>query len=126
METSFNFKVLAYVAPDLGGAWVSHCLELDLVSQGADISQALEAISEATVMALSDDMADGVDSLAVRTPAPSELWDMRRNILETGKPLHEFEGTATRLATQLVISVARADPPAVRMQTCEEIRGACP
>lgn len=112
MVSSRSFSVLAYVAPDLGGGWVSHCLDLDLVAQGVDIQQALEAISEATVMALSDDMFDGVESTAVRSRAPEELWKMHSSILATGRPLRECElSTAKRLATQLVLSIANAELP---------------
>lgn len=112
MESSCSFSVLAYIAPDLNGGWVSHCLELDLVAQGSDIQQALEAIGEATAIAIADDMNEGVESTAVRNKAPDELWDMHRSILATGRPLREADlSTVKRLATQLVMSVANAELP---------------
>lgn len=49
-EISHRFNFFAFPAPDVGGAWVAHCLELDLVAQGTDPDHAIRMLVEAMHM----------------------------------------------------------------------------
>lgn len=52
--------------------WVAHCLDLDVVTYGDSLDDALRMGIEAAQMALSDDLAAGLDSR--RRRAPEEDW----------------------------------------------------
>lgn len=56
----------------LPNIWVAHCLDLDVVTYGSDLNDALRMGIEAAQMALSDDLAAGLDSR--RRRAPEEDW----------------------------------------------------
>ena len=66
--------VLVTPAESLPGMWVAHCLSLDVIAQGRSIQEALDAVAEAIVMVVVDDMRDNYDPLD-RTPAPREYWE---------------------------------------------------
>lgn len=56
----------------LSNTWVAHCLDLDVVTYGSNLDDALRMGIEAAQMALSDDLAAGLDSR--RRRAPEEDW----------------------------------------------------
>jgi hypothetical protein len=56
----------------LPDTWVAHCLDLDVVTYGSSLDDALRMGIEAAQMALSDDLAAGLDSR--RRRAPEEDW----------------------------------------------------
>jgi len=90
--------------------WVSHNLELDIVSQGSTIAQALEMLFEATFIAASDDIAAGLNP-ADRQKAPPEQWEKLLNIVNHGTPVKRLSEVKKNmiLATQLMLVVAKVD-----------------
>ncbi|HEY3434084.1 MAG TPA: hypothetical protein VGK41_00385, partial [Solirubrobacterales bacterium] len=46
---------------DVEGAWVAHCLNLDVISQGTSLEHAAQMGSEAIVCAVDDDVSQGLD-----------------------------------------------------------------
>ncbi|HVY65901.1 MAG TPA: hypothetical protein VHH11_13850 [Gammaproteobacteria bacterium] len=76
----FNVWVLARPAADLPEQWIAHVLNLDVVTQGNSLAHALDMAVEATLMVLSDDIAEGRNPQA-RRPAPPECF----------KELHEVQ-----------------------------------
>ena len=62
--TPHVLTVLVSRAEDLPGIWVSHCLNLDVISQGETIPEAIEAIKEAVLMVLNEDESEGYLVLA--------------------------------------------------------------
>lgn len=63
---------------DVKGEWESHCLDLDVVSQGRDLAHALEMVEEAAQMVLTDDLAANRDPSERCAPTKywRELWAM--------------------------------------------------
>jgi predicted RNase H-like HicB family nuclease len=70
---SYNFWFLIQRAPDVPGEWTAHCLELDVVSQGSSLQQALDMVTEACLMVIGDDLAAARDPLSRR--APDRFWE---------------------------------------------------
>ena len=81
--TTHTISVLVTRAKDLPGVWVSHCLNLDVISQGESIRGALEAIEEAVLMVLNEDESEGLDPFD-RERAPDEYWDEMSRIMREG------------------------------------------
>lgn len=69
----FNLHIVLWRADDLPGQWLGHCLELDVVSQGNSLRQALEMVKEAIETILVADVQKGLDP--ARHRAPQEDWD---------------------------------------------------
>ena len=59
---------------DVPGQWTSHCLDLDIVSQGNDPAHALAMLEEAVTLCVLNDLLDGLDPRQVRAQAPDESW----------------------------------------------------
>jgi len=73
----FTFNTVIYPAPDLPGQWVSHCLELDLISQGNDPQQALDMIADAIELMAEENIKHGRPPFTFRS-APPEAWELAR------------------------------------------------
>ena len=88
-----------------GDQWVAHCLQLDVVSQGNSIEHAFQMICEACWMAISSDLADGLDPF-LREPAPDEAWAPYYEIMKNPVPLSrvpvERRGSLKAIAGELV------------------------
>lgn len=67
------FTALISPSKQLEGQWIAHCLELDVVTQGCSIPNAIEMIAEAIVLCITDDIENGLDPLK-RKRAPYEFW----------------------------------------------------
>lgn len=82
-----NFTLTAVLKPaeDIPGHWVSHCLELDVVSEGDTLSAAMGMLTEAAAMTIADDLNGGRNPLARR--APEEFWSELGRIIEAGTPV---------------------------------------
>jgi len=80
---TFSFWIVLRPSKDLEGVWVSHCLELDAVSQGASPAEAFEAAQEAAELIVLDDLARGVDPLLRR--APDRFFDVIDSLLASGE-----------------------------------------
>jgi predicted RNase H-like HicB family nuclease len=78
-----EFSVLIQAAPDVGGQWLAHCLNWDLVSQGDSPKHAIEMIVEAIVIAVEDDRAAGLDP-SDRPSAKREAWDRFLSVQQSG------------------------------------------
>ncbi len=81
----FTLTLVLKPSEDIPGRWVSHCLDMDVVSEGDKLSEAMGMISEAAGMTLTDDLNGGRNPLARR--APKEFWDELDRIVETGTPV---------------------------------------
>jgi predicted RNase H-like HicB family nuclease len=80
-----NFWVVVKRAPDLPGWWIAHCLDIDVLSQGDSLQDALESIPEAVRIAVVDDLQMGREPL--RRRAPDEYWAELAEIQRQGNPL---------------------------------------
>lgn len=86
---TYKVSVLVMEAEDIPGEWVSHCLDFDLVSQGSSPTGALDAIREAIVMVLEDDLAKGLDPRG-RPRAPDRDWKLFAAVFERGHPMEDM------------------------------------
>jgi hypothetical protein len=63
--------------------WSSHCLDLDVVSQGSSLADAYKMAVEASLLVLRDDLSRGADPLIRR--APQEFWSELEKIQDKPK-----------------------------------------
>lgn len=84
-----NVWVVATKAEDVPDEWVAHCLDLDIISQGSTLDEALEAVSEAILMAVAEDLANDDDPLD-RSQAPDECWSFLNAVIRNGKPVDQI------------------------------------
>jgi len=68
-----TLHALVYEAPDLPGRWISHCLELDLISQGDGQLHAIEMLAEAIQLVAEENLKNGRPPLDFRS-APADDW----------------------------------------------------
>lgn len=73
-----TLNVLLYPAVDLPGQWISHCLEIDVISQGNSQEHAFEMMAEAIEIIAKDNVEHGGSPLFFRS-APKEDWDRLRD-----------------------------------------------
>lgn len=72
-----NLRALIFRSETAPHLWVAHCLELDVISQGSSPLEARQAIEDAVLDTLNDDLSAGLDPLG-RNPAPADVlrrWD---------------------------------------------------
>jgi predicted RNase H-like HicB family nuclease len=100
--TQHIVSILVTRAEDLPGVWVSHCLNLDVISQGNSIREALEAVQEAVLMVLNDDESEGLDPFD-RERAPDDCWQQLFKIMREGVPAQSVpdENEICALVTQM-------------------------
>lgn len=94
--------------PELGGAWVAHVLDLDLIAQGETLTDAIEAARDAATTIVIDDLSNG-RSFADRR-APAEYYQKLKDLLEsrTGQQLTSVvkaEKDFTKVGTQIVVGL---------------------
>jgi predicted RNase H-like HicB family nuclease len=80
----YEFSVLIHSAPDVEGAWIAHCLNLDVVTFGDSPKHAFEMVVDALAMVIQDDVEAGRDPLE-RKSAPQECWQMLEKIEQRGE-----------------------------------------
>ena len=87
---------------EIDGVWVSHCLDLDIVSQGDSVEHAMKMLLEAVGMLVMDDLAHGLDPME-RPSADSEYWELADRIrLFDGKtPIFEAFNVEKEMETLL-------------------------
>lgn len=112
MAKSCIVSVLVTPATDQPGAWVAHCLNLDVVSQGDSIEHALEMVREAVVMAVNDDLEAGLDPLE-RAPAPDEYWGVFDHVHRMGCPVDQVRDRSRITALVTKLKITRPDHPAL-------------
>jgi len=109
----FTCWVMIERSEDGDGSWIGHCLEFDIVSQGDSAHHALDMIHEATAMMLLDDLNDGVEPDAIRSRAPTELWQSLFTMMKMGEriPLAQIRNgersDVKKFATQIVLPFVR-------------------
>lgn len=81
---SWNFWIVVRRAPDIPGIWIAHCLDLNVLSEGESLSEAIESIPEAVAIVVGDALAAGIDPLRHR--APQHYWDDLNRLLRDGVP----------------------------------------
>jgi len=92
-------------AEDIPGQWTGHCLDLDIVSQGASLQHALQMTFEAVLLTVADDLEAARDPFARRS-APDQDWEHLTKILREGHRGALPESTASVVvATQMRLSV---------------------
>lgn len=79
----FTSSLIVAPAEDIVGVWVGHCLDFDVISQGSDPHEAIEAVIEAVAMTVMDDLRAGVDPCDRR--APEEYWVRLAKVLRSGE-----------------------------------------
>ena len=117
-SATYKVSVLVMEAEDIPGEWVSHCLDFDLISQGLSPTDALDAIREAIVMVLEDDLANGLDPLE-RPRAPERDWVIFNSVLERGHPIEDMaeHGPIGILVAEMQFQVQR-QLGALRVREC--------
>lgn len=90
------------------GQWTSHCLNLDIVSQGNSIEHAFDMAKEAVILCMRDDIDAGLDPLD-RPSAPMECWvpffEIIRNPIAFGSLKPEQQSSVQAVAGQLHVGV---------------------
>jgi len=77
-----DFQVLIYQEGDF---WIAHCLETDLVAEGASPKGALESLVDISNSLIEAQIAEG-DIRAIFSPAPAEIWRMYATASDTRSP----------------------------------------
>ncbi|MEO9157025.1 MAG: hypothetical protein ABI591_15540 [Kofleriaceae bacterium] len=96
----FTSWVVVEPAEDIEGLWVSHALEFDVIAQGNSPTEAIEAVREASVMMIVDDLSNELDPHDRR--APAEYFDRLAKVLKHGSQVKISEvSTRVILATQV-------------------------
>jgi hypothetical protein len=90
------------------GKWLAHCLELDIVAEGATPQEAIEDIVDLCNLQVRTALEDG-DLQSVFRPAPPEIWKMF------------FMGEEKKSASRLRKAASRVSPsrPVERFETRE-------
>ncbi|GMV44039.1 MAG: hypothetical protein AMXMBFR64_57550 [Myxococcales bacterium] len=115
---TYTFWVHAYRADDLPGVWLAHVLDIDTVTQGSSLRDALEHAVDAATIVVGEDRAASRD-LADRK-APEEFWEKLRSLFKEGffvrsaEQLLDHQDAIVELATQISITygtvIADHDP----------------
>jgi predicted RNase H-like HicB family nuclease len=99
--------------PELGGTWVAHVLDLDLVTQGETLSEAIDMALDAAITVLADLVKHPGRIAEAYTAhrAPQEDWDKLWTLFERApaKPLKiivQSETEFSAMGTQLQVSAA--------------------
>lgn len=86
--------------------WVSHFLELDIISQGSTPLLAMQMLVEAVIVAVTDDLEEGLNP-ADRGKAPQEQFDKVLKVVNAGQQvkLSDVENNSDLvLVTQLAFA----------------------
>jgi hypothetical protein len=99
----------------LPGTWVAHVLDVDIVTQGDSLGDAIEMAVDAYVMALLDDLTKGRDPRA-RRRAPPECWEELEHVMQRGERVEGAEAgldvpaeRAECVVAQLAVRVTQAE-----------------
>jgi predicted RNase H-like HicB family nuclease len=77
---TYNLFITLQRSDEMPGKWVAHCLDVDVVSYGESLKDAIDMIKEAVEMVFVEDFSSGREPLERR--APKVLWDeMWKNLL---------------------------------------------
>ena len=67
-----DFRVLIYREDKF---WIAHCLETDLVAEGASVAQAIDSLIDISNVQIQAAMEEA-DLASLFSPAPAEIWRM--------------------------------------------------
>ncbi|HKW76559.1 MAG TPA: hypothetical protein VJN64_13605 [Terriglobales bacterium] len=104
------FTSLNYLFSHLDGKTVAHCLDLDIVTSGADLREAEQSLNALVLRQLSICFISGnFDQL--RFKAPSEYWEMsqKARLLETVRLEVEIPPVVIPVTKKWSIPVTRAE-----------------
>jgi len=72
VDLSINLSAVVYQED---GTWIAHCLELDIVAEGKDADDAIDALISLCDFQIKVALAEG-DLESIFRPAPPEIWRM--------------------------------------------------
>jgi predicted RNase H-like HicB family nuclease len=109
-ESNVRINLSAIVYPE-DGAWIAHCLELDIVAEGASSDEAVQSLVSLCDFQIKVAMEEG-DLRSIFRPAPAETWQMfasgrEKRIAGRRAPLRKggFKGPVNRFeARQLSVA----------------------
>jgi hypothetical protein len=104
-------KVLLFKDDSIEDLWISHCLDVDLVSQGSSLEESLDSLREAVLMIFSDDLENNIDPLK-RESAPQECWDKFGHVMQVGQPFRPEESSHVSSAV-FMFEITRPPHPVV-------------
>ena len=88
------------------GAWLAHCLELDIVSEGTDASEAIRSLISLCDLQITVALEEG-DIESIFRPAPPEIWklfaigkEMSVDETDQGEKLAGFESPVRRFESR--------------------------
>ena len=85
---SINLSAIVYQED---GVWIAHCLELDIVTEGDDVDDAVRSLVSLCDLQIKTALEEG-DVQSIFRPAPPEVWQM----FSSGKVLPEKKKTQGR------------------------------
>jgi hypothetical protein len=105
---SINLSAIVYQED---GAWIAHCLELDIVAEGENADDAIRSLVSLCDFQIKVAMEEG-DICSIFRAAPPEIWEMfssgREKIIADKKIAHQegcFDGPVGRFeARQLAVA----------------------
>ena len=75
-RTGSNLRInLSAIVYQEDGVWIAHCLELDIVAEGADTNDAIRSLVSLCDLQIKTALEEG-DLKSVFRPAPPEVWQM--------------------------------------------------
>lgn len=101
-------------AEDVPGVWVSHCLTLDVMSQGQSSHDAFKHLMGAVFLAVADDLLAGRDPAARGKKTPKEDWEEQALIVRQGERvlLSAEDGgqgaVATNIGLKMTVHIERS------------------
>lgn len=97
----FTANVL-YFKDEAINEWVAHCLDLDIMAQGAQLEDAERAVVDAMRVVLGEAHAMSGDPMSGQARAPSEFWEQRNAIIRDGVPVPGPISATPRLANRVI------------------------
>lgn len=111
--TAFRLWISVTRSPDVRGAWLAHCLDLDVMTQSDSLEHAFEQVREAVGIVLGDDLRAGRDPLATRATAPPAAWAELWRVIDLaekrppGEPVPAHQERVQVFVAQCVAHVRR-------------------
>ena len=113
-----NVWILVFPAEDLTGTWLAHCLDLDVMSFGGSVREALDNVRTTSFEVIANEIEHGRDPFARRARVEDTLWNTLNDVVKRGEPIQDLATLETNdltcLVTQARIHIHRAPlrPPA--------------
>lgn len=88
-----------------GDAWDAHVLDLDVVTQGDSLKQAVSMATEAAVMTLLHDLNEGLDPARRKSRTPMEAWQRLFDINDKGTRTEDLAEVFVKDASVKAVSM---------------------